>query len=72
VSQLERFDDGVTVGMEQLSAAGLIDGLKNKVKILGNGEITKRLQVMAHKFSKTAEQKIVGCGGTANVLKISV
>jgi large subunit ribosomal protein L15 len=72
VSQLERFDDGVAVGLEQLSAAGLIDSLKNKVKILGNGEITKRLQVMAHKFSKTAEQKIVGCGGTAKVLKISV
>ena len=69
VSQLERFDNGSDVGMEQLSSAGLVDSQKNKVKILGNGELTKKLQVTAHKFSKTAEQKIVGCGGTAKVIK---
>jgi len=68
VSQLERFNDGTTVSLEQLSAAGLIDSLKSKVKILGNGELTKRLEVIAHKFSKTAEQKIVGSGGTAKLL----
>ena len=65
VSQLEKFGDGETIGLEQLSAAGLINNLKSKVKILGNGELTKKLQVMAHKFSKTAEQKITGSGGTA-------
>lgn len=65
VSQLERFDDGAQVGVEQLSNAGLIPGVQTKVKILGDGELTKRLQVIAHKFSKSAEQKIVGCGGTA-------
>jgi large subunit ribosomal protein L15 len=64
VSQLERFDDGAEVGIEQLSNAGLIDSLKNRVKILGDGDLTKRLQVTAHKFSKTAQQKIVSCGGT--------
>jgi large subunit ribosomal protein L15 len=69
VSQLERFDEGATVGVEQLSNAGLIDSLKNKVKILGDGELTKRLQVMAHKFSKTAEQKIVASGGTAKIIE---
>ncbi|KPJ65256.1 MAG: 50S ribosomal protein L15 [Coxiella sp. DG_40] len=69
VSQLERFDDGTTVGVAQLSNAGLIGGLKAKVKILGNGELTKKLQVTAHKFSKTAEQKIVGCGGTTSIVK---
>ena len=68
VSQLERFDDGVAVGAEQLSDVGLIDSLKSKVKILGNGELTKKLQVTAHKFSKTAEQKIVASGGTAKVI----
>ena len=68
VSQLERFDDGVAVGAEQLSDAGLIDSLKTKVKILGNGELTKKLQVTAHKFSKTAEQKIVASGGTVKVI----
>jgi len=68
VSQLERFNEGETISLEQLSAAGLIDSLKSKVKILGNGELTKKLRVIAHKFSKTAEQKIVGCGGTAKLV----
>jgi large subunit ribosomal protein L15 len=66
VSQLERFADGDVVGPEQLSSAGLIAGHSSKVKILGDGELTKRLNVTAHKFSKTAEQKISACGGTAN------
>ena len=65
VSQLERFDDGAQVGVEQLSQAGLVCALCSKVKILGDGELTKRLTVAAHKFSKTAEEKIIGCGGTA-------
>jgi large subunit ribosomal protein L15 len=69
VSQLERFSEGAAVGVEQLSDAGLIDSLKNKVKILGDGELTKSLQVTAHKFSKTAEQKIVASGGTAKIVK---
>jgi large subunit ribosomal protein L15 len=68
VSQLDRFEDGAAIGVEQLSNAGLIDSLKSKVKILGNGELTKKLQVTAHKFSKSAEQKIVASGGTANVI----
>jgi len=68
VSQLERFDEGAAVGIEQLSDAGLIDSLKTKVKILGDGELTRKLQVSAHKFSKTAEQKIVGCGGTTKLI----
>ena len=65
VSALERFEDGSQVGVEQLSEAGLVLGAQSRVKILGDGELTKRLQVAAHKFSKTAEEKIVGCGGTA-------
>lgn len=69
VSQLERFDEGTNVGIEQLSNAGLIDSLKNKVKILGDGELTKKLQITAHKFSKAAEQKIVASGGTAKVIR---
>jgi len=68
IAQLERFEDGADVGVEQLSNAGLISDSKSKVKILGNGELTKKLQVTAHKFSKTAEQKIVGCGGTAKII----
>jgi len=69
VSQLERFDDGADVDVEQLSNVGLIGGCKSKVKILGDGELTKKLQVTAHKFSRTAEQKIIGCGGTTKVIK---
>lgn len=65
VSQLERFEDGAEISVAQLSEAGLIPGIQSKVKILGDGELTKRLQVVAHKFSKSAEQKIVDCGGTA-------
>jgi len=68
VSQLERFDDGAAVGIEQLSDVGLIGGAKSKVKILGKGELTKKLQVTAHKFSRTAEQKIVASGGMAKVI----
>ena len=68
ISQLERFEDGALVGAEQLSSAGLIDSLKSKVKILGKGELTKRLEVTANKFSKSAEQKIVASGGTAKVV----
>ena len=68
VSQLERFEDGVAVGTEELSNAGLIGNGKSKVKILGDGELTKKLQVIAHKFSKKAEQKIVASGGTAEVI----
>ena len=68
VSQLERFDDGAAISVEQLSNAGLVGNLKAKVKILGDGELTKKLRVTAHKFSKSAEQKIMGCGGTAKVL----
>jgi len=69
VLQLEKFDDGAVVGMEQLSEAGFINSRTSKVKILGKGELTKKLDVMAHKFSKGAEQKIVNCGGTAKVIK---
>jgi large subunit ribosomal protein L15 len=68
VSQLERFEEGTAVGVAQLSDAGLIRGHGAKVKILGDGELTKKLQVSAHKFSKTAEQKIVASGGTAKVI----
>ena len=68
VCQLERFEDGASVGVEQMSGAGLIDSIKSKVKILGKGDLTKKLQVTAHKFSKNAEQKIAASGGVAKVI----
>ncbi len=68
VSQLERFEEDTEVGLEQLSKVGLIDSMQQKVKILGDGELTKKLEVSAHKFSKSAEQKIIALGGTTKVL----
>jgi len=68
ICQLERFADGATISVEQLSDAGLIDNIKSKVKILGKGDLTRRLQVAAHKFSKSAEEKITASGGTASVI----
>jgi large subunit ribosomal protein L15 len=70
VCELERFDDGAEIGITQLTQAGLIDGAESRVKILGDGELTKKLQVAAHKFSKSAEEKIVGCGGSAVRIEI--
>lgn len=68
VYQLERFEDGATVGIEQLSGAGLINSIKSRVKILGKGDLTKKLQVTAHKFSKNAEQKIAASGGMVKMI----
>ncbi len=68
VCQLERFEDGAIVGVEQLSGAGLIDSIKSKVKILGKGDLTKKLQITAHKFSRNAEQKIAASGGIVKLI----
>ena len=69
VSQLENsFDDGAAINVKALALAGLVDSVKSRVKVLGDGELTKRLDVTAHKFSRSAEQKISGCGGTAKVV----
>jgi len=68
VAQLDIFDDGSTVSMQQLVEAGLISNTKSKVKILGDGELGKKLEVIAHKFSKSAQQKIVDCGGSTKVV----
>ena len=69
VSQLERvFGDGAAVGVDELLGAGLVDSRKSRVKILGDGELTKKLNVTAHKFSKSAEQKISECGGSVKVV----
>lgn len=69
VSQLERlFNDGTQVGLAELVNVGLIGSVTSRVKVLGDGELTKKLTVMAHKFSKSAEEKISGCGGTAKVV----
>ncbi len=69
VSQLERlFDENSSIDVQGLVSAGLVDSIKSKVKVLGDGELTKKLNVVAHKFSKSAEQKISGCGGVVKVV----
>jgi large subunit ribosomal protein L15 len=67
--QLEKlFNDGTDVDVQSLVSAGLVDSPASCVKILGDGELTKKLTVTAHKFSKSAENKISGCGGTVKVV----
>jgi large subunit ribosomal protein L15 len=68
VGRLEAFEDGSEVTVEALAEARLIRDVAGKVKILGDGKLTKKLQVSAHRFSKAAQEKISGCGGTAKVL----
>jgi len=69
VAQLDRFDDGAEVTVEALVEAGGIKNTKTDVKILGNGDLTKKLTVSAHGFSKTAREKIEAAGGTVNWLR---
>ena len=68
VSQLDKFDDGSTIDVQQLFNAGMVGSVMSKVKILGDGELTKKLEVSVQKFSKSAQNKIQSCGGTAKVV----
>ena len=68
VSDLERFDEGTEVTVELLKNAGLVNKELDGVKILGNGELSKKLTVKANKFSETAKQKIENVGGTTEVI----
>jgi len=63
-----RFDDGASVGPQELAAGGLATRKGIPVKILAKGELNKKLTVSAHGFSKSAREKIESAGGTVNVL----
>ena len=65
---LERFDNGETVDVDALIAAGIVKNPRDGVKILGNGELTKKLNVKANAFSASAKEKIEALGGTAEVI----
>ena len=69
VEDLNGFDDGATVDSAALQQAKLIPDDKQRVKILGNGALTKRLTVVAGWYSKSAHEKITGAGGAAQNLK---
>jgi large subunit ribosomal protein L15 len=64
-----RFDDGASVDLEALRAAGLATRKGIPVKVLARGELTKKLTVHAHGFSKTAREKIEAAGGTVQVVE---
>jgi large subunit ribosomal protein L15 len=64
----DAFADGATVDQKALDKAGLAKGPADGVRILGNGELSKRLVVRAHHFSKSATEKITAKGGTAEVI----
>ncbi len=68
VSALERFDNDTEVTVETLIEAGVIKNPKDGVKILGNGELTKKLTVKANAFSASAKAKIEALGGKAEVI----
>ena len=68
VSALERFEDGTVVTVEKLLEEGVISKAADGVKILGNGEISKKLTVQVNAFSETAKAKIEAAGGTAEVI----
>jgi large subunit ribosomal protein L15 len=68
VSALDKFDDGSTVDAEALKKAGIVKNARDGIKILGNGELTKKLNVKVNAFSASAKEKIENAGGTAEVI----
>ena len=68
VETLNRFEDGTTVDAVALVEAGILKNVHDGVRILGNGELTKKLTVVANGFTKTAEEKITAAGGKVEKL----
>ena len=68
ITELNRFVDGTVVTIETLVENGVIKNPKDGVKILGNGELTKKLTVKANAFSASAAEKIQALGGTTEVI----
>jgi large subunit ribosomal protein L15 len=65
---LDLFENGSVIDLETYGLAGLVRDLRDGVKVLGDGELTKALTVKAHKFSKSAQEKIEKAGGKAEVI----
>ena len=68
VSVLDRFEDGAEVTVDTLVECGIVKNPRDGVKILGNGELTKKLTVKANAFPKSAVEKIEALGGKAEVI----
>ena len=69
LEDLNRFDAGATVGLDELRQAGVVKGAVAVLKVLGNGELTKTLTVKAQAFSAAAAEKIAKAGGKAEVIE---
>ncbi len=67
VDVLNRFEDGAVVDAEAISKAGIVKNTRDGIKILGRGELTRKLTVVAAAFSATAKEKIEAAGGKAEV-----
>ena len=65
---LERFEDGATVSVDTLIETGIVKNQRDGVKILGRGELTKKLNVQVNAYSASAKEKIEALGGTAEVI----
>ena len=68
VDRLDVFEDGAIVGPVELIEMGIIKKIEDGIKIMGNGEITKKLTVQAMKFTATAKEKIEAAGGKCEVI----
>lgn len=68
IEELNRFADDTIVTPELLLESGIIKKVKDGVKILGKGELEKKLEVRANRFSKSAVEKITAAGGKAEVI----
>lgn len=68
LDDLNKFDDGAEITPEILKDAGLVKNTLDGLKVLGNGKLEKKLNVKAHKFSKTAKEQIEKSGGKAEVI----
>lgn len=70
LDSLNQFNDGAKVGLDAIRDAGLANGPVKLVKILGDGELTKKLTVSAHAFSASARSKIEAKGGSCEVIEV--
>ena len=68
VNSLDKFEDGATVDLDILRGCGIVKSSADKLKILGNGEITKKITVKAAVFSASAKEKIEAAGGKTEVV----
>jgi large subunit ribosomal protein L15 len=65
---LEKFENGSKITLETYFETGLVKNAKNGIKVLGEGKLTKKLNVQAHKFSASAAKAIEAAGGTVEVI----